>query len=108
MTGTEEEALPLPFWLLIQFSAIQVQLSEDEESDKTEDYASDYVNDNPVIEVDDTGTPVCPPPVSILQHPLEWEGKGEREREREREKEKKRERNPLSSIITATILFCSL
>jgi len=45
----------------------QVQLSEDEESDKTEDYASDYVNDNPVIEVDDTGTPVCPPPVKPLR-----------------------------------------
>lgn len=24
----------------------------------------DYVNDNPVIEVDDNGMPVCPPPVS--------------------------------------------
>lgn len=24
----------------------------------------DYVNDHPVIEVDDSGTPVCPPPVS--------------------------------------------
>ena len=26
----------------------------------------DYVNDNPVIEVDDSGVPVCPPVVLII------------------------------------------
>lgn len=31
----------------------------------------DYVNDNPVIEVDESGMPVCPPPVS--HHQLNFE-----------------------------------
>jgi len=48
------------------FPTYQVQLSQDDVSGKDEDYDADYVNDNPVIEVDDTGTPVCPPLVKPL------------------------------------------
>jgi len=38
-------------------------LGKKEEDMETGGAITDYVNDNPVIEVDDNGVPVCPPAV---------------------------------------------
>ena len=63
----------LEIFLLNKIFQVQVVVGEEELPDDDilddvddVDDVPDYVNDNPVIEVDDTGTPVCPPLVTIL------------------------------------------
>merc|ERR1712071_631220 len=56
----------------VQVVVGEEELPDDDILDDVDDVddVPDYVNDNPVIEVDDTGTPVCPPLVKPLQPEL--------------------------------------
>mgnify|MGYP003339407225 CR=1 FL=1 len=59
---TQHKRIAFPATFLIE-SRLFIFLFLKEEEMVADTAATDYVNDNPVIEVDEKGLPVCPPAV---------------------------------------------